>query len=409
MKLIRLMLLLLVPLIVSMTQAQEQSTLACGDTHADQFTGAGLLHTYSVDVDSGTRLIIHTDPLPLSADMTLTVEVQNTNGGIIGANPFSPDNSSAVIETDTILSGGTYDVIVTGNTTGTYQMFVSCVSESGDVISNNNLVESLSCGEQVDNIMVRPDELHRYYLTLEDGMVMDLFLEALYGGFAEMNFEMGLYSPSNQELNRITADFRGIESQILEQNITASGVYRLYARGFDGTGEDYRIAVDCTLPDGNLAISGSDNRKVLEATILDAEMSSTPVESAPSDDDSDTEPDEQPSDNDDMPAVDVPLTALIEGIPNTGQVTGENDIVAYSFDGAEGETVTLNFARVRGDAGLELWVQSSDDEVYFGATLDITNELSAVLTLPASDDYQLYLALVGDEDVVFTVEVVREN
>lgn len=406
MKKLLLVTLFLLPIVTVISHAQEQSVLTCGDTIAEQFFSDDMLHAYTINVDSGTRLIIHTDPLPLTTPMSLTIEVRNANDAIIPSNRFSPEDGIATIETDTILSGGEYNVIVTGNTPGVYQLFVSCVDDDGTVTTGNNLVESLSCGEQIDNSMIRPDELHRYYLLLEEDTVMDVFLEALYGDFAEMTFEMGLYSPTNQELNRISPDFRGIESQILEQTVTDGGLYRLYVQGFDSSGEDYRISVDCTLPDGSIAISGSDNRRVLQSTVLQADNMPVPDTTEPPP----STPEAPPPPSQDIPTVvDVPETALIEGIPNTGRVTVDPQIVAYTFEGQTDEAITLNFVRVRGDSHIDVWMTSPDGEARFGSTLEIVDELSAMMTLPDTGTFTVYVALIGEEEVVFTVEVMREG
>lgn len=385
----RVMIAYLLLMLTVLAQAQEQSTLVCGDTLTERFFSDDLLHEYTIDVDSSTRLIIHTDPLPLSAEITLSVEVRNGNGGIIPANRFAPEDGISTIETDAILSDDAYQVIITGNMPGVYQIFVSCVNDGGEVISNNNLVQSLSCGEQIDNTMSRPDELHRYYLYLEDSTVLDVFLEALYGNFAEMTFEMGLYSPTNQELNRITEDFRGIESQIVEQTITDTGVYRLYVQGFDGSGEDYRIAVDCTLPDGSLAISGGDNRQVLVPTILETDTETLPESDATADD--------------------FPVSDLIEGIPNTGQVTTDETFMRFAFDGTAGEQLTLQFSRLRGDSGLDMALLDQDSVVLFNMDLTVISDLSATVTIPADDGYLLFFALTGEDDVAFSVEIVRDG
>jgi len=400
-----LFLLLSLSASIGMSSAQEQSTLACGDVIVEQFFSDDLLHEYSISIESGTRLILYANPLPLRADITLAVEVRNGNGGVIPQIPFAPEDGISVIETDAILSGGGYDIIVTGNMPGMYQILVSCVTDTGEVVTENNLVQSLSCGEQVDNIMVRENELHRYYLSLEEGVIMDIFLEALYGDFAEMSFEMGLYSPDNQELNRLTEDFRGIDSQILEQTVTTAGLYRLYVQGFDATDEDYRISVDCTLPDGNIAISGGDNRRVLQATVMDGDIESV---SGASDDEMNI-PDEIAEEADALPDdISVPVSDMIEGIPNTGQVTVDNPVLAYTFMGDEDEPITLTYSRLRGDDGVEVWMQAPDGDVVFGTTLDIASALSADLALPQSGEYQIYFALTGETEVVFTVEVARE-
>ncbi len=403
MKKILLAILCLLPFMSFMTQAQEQSTLTCGGVVVEQFVGDNLSHEYTIAVDSGTRLIIHADPLPLSAEMTLTVEIQNANGGLIAENPFAPEDSPATIETDTILSTGDYSVIVSGDSTGLYQLFVSCVDDNGDVVTGNNLVESLSCGEQIDNKMARENELHRYYLLLEEGTEMDIFLEALFGEFAEMTFEMGLYSPTNQELNRITEDFRDIESQILAQTITDGGVYRLYVQGFDSSDEDYRISVDCSLPDGGIAISGGDNRRVLTPTILDADFEAVADANDASTSDTDTE---TPPLDENTILDSVMFSDLIEGIPNTAQLNAENTVVGYLFDGEAGEQITLNFVRLRGDTNINLSMLAPQS-IPFGITLKLVDEFSASLTLPDSDEYGLVFELFGSDEVVFTIEVVR--
>ena len=178
--------------ISSSLQAQSTSILSCGDTLSDQFSSNDLSHTYSIGINTGTILIVHSDPLPLSESLNLSLEILNANGAIIGANSYTPDENPNTIETTAILASGTYEVIVSGDEAGTYQLFISCIDEEGQVTSNNNLVQDLACGQQIDNMMIRFDEIHRYYLYLEEGVVMDVFLEALYGNFAEMTFDLGL-------------------------------------------------------------------------------------------------------------------------------------------------------------------------------------------------------------------------
>lgn len=375
---------------------QSNPTLTCGDMVTDRFLELDLLHEYTIQVETGTILIVSADPIPVNAPMTIEVEIQNANGGIVAGNDFAPDDRSSVVETNTLLSSGDYRAIITGNTLGDYQLFVSCVTDRGDVISENNLVQSLSCGEQIDNTMIRPDELHRYYLSLEDGTIMDVFLESLYGTFAEMTFELGLYSPTNQELDRVNDDFRDIERSIFEQTITTDGIYRLYVQGYDGTDENYRLSVDCTLPDGNLALSSGENRRVLEPTQLSVPNNGI-----------------NPSTDTDVEPIDpFPTQALIEGIPNTGQLIDDQAIVGYTFEGTADERIILRYEAVRGESQLDLWLQAPDSEMIFTSSLLLADTLSLELTLPQSGEYTIYLTLTDRPqiaDAVFTIEVLREE
>lgn len=372
-------------------QAQSITSVSCGDTLSGQLVEGALSQSYSVDIETGTILVVHSDPLPISASLGLSLEILNANGSIVGSNDYAPDEYTATIETSTILATGTYQINVSGDDVGDYQLFISCVDMNGDVISNNNLIQPLACGEQIDNIMIRPDELHRYYLYLEDGMVMDVFLEALYGSFAEMTFELGLYSPANQELNGISDAFKDIELRIFEQNITSSGVYRLYVRGFDGVDENYRISVDCILANGDLAISDSFNRRVLESTLLTV---------------SDTIDDMPSSDND--TSVAVTQLDLIEDIPNTGQLRGNEPAIAYTFSGDADDVITVNYVRIRGEGNIDVELQAPDGEIIFASSLLLADGLSMAVRLLQSGEYQLVVALSDrsqDSENVFTIEV----
>lgn len=408
------------------TYAQDQAELTCGDVLADQFSSNQSTHDYTIDVENGTRLIIHGDPLPLDKVARLSIEIQNSRGAIISENSFAPADNARTIETAPILSAGTYSIEVKGRMGGAYQLFVSCVTDDGEVISENNLIQSLACGEEIDNTMIRRDELHRYYLILEEDTIADIFLESLYGRFGEMTFEMGLYSPSNQELNRLTERFKDIDSQILEQNIITAGLYRLYIKGFDSSDEDYRLAVDCTLPDGGLALSNGDNRRVFTPTLFVAPESSESVaeeadevivavaEAVESVEDSEDEtpvpaqpaelPPPQEGGSDELVALEY---ELIEGLANTGQLTDTTPIVVYSFEGVADESVTLKYNRMRGESAVEMWLRAPSGDIIFNTSLDTTYALDALTTLPDDGLYRIFLTLGGEMDVVFTLEVER--
>jgi len=398
-KILMLAMFCLLSILPSTLQAQSTSTLSCGDTLSDSLIDGNLSHTYSITVNSGTILVVHADPLPLSADLNLSIEILNANGAIIGANVYTPDENPNTIETTAILASGTYQVIVSGDEAGAYQLFVSCIDEDGQVISNNNLVAGLACGQQIDNTMIRPDELHRYFLYLEQGVVMDVLLEALYGNFAEMTFELGLYSPTNQELDGISDAFKDIERRIYEQNIPASGIYRLYVKGFDSTDENYRVSIDCTLSDGNLSLSSSEDRRELEPTLLTP--SELPTEIATN----------TPAEDHSIPPFVTPFD-LIEGIPNTAQLKGEDIAIMYTFSGEENEVITLKYDLVRGTTSTDLWLQSPEKQMIFTSSLLLAESLSVQLTLPQSGDYQIFFTLTErpqPADAVFTIEVIREQ
>ena len=364
-------------------QSQSIPVLTCGDTLADRFVDNDLSHTYAVDIDSGTILVIQADPLPLDSSLDLSLELLNNNGSLILNNPFAPSDRAGVIETPELLSSESYELIVESDQAGDYQLFISCVDESGDVISDNNLVQSLSCGEQVDNTMIRSDEFQRYYIFLKADTVIDVFLDALYGDFAEMTFEIGLYSPTNQEIDGISEMFKDTQRAISNQAITVGGLYRLYVRGFDSTDENYRLSLDCTLPDGNIAISDAGSRRVLEPTLLSESSTDTEDETTP--------------------------TNLIEGVPNTGQFTPENNNIAYHFTGNFDETITLHYMRVRGEGIVNLALEAPDGEILFDSTLSISDTLSTQMALPQTGDYLLSLTSDPDDDIVFAIEVNREE
>lgn len=371
-------------------QAQSTQTVSCGENISNSFSDSVRSHMYAIDIESGQTLIVQADSIPLNGLPMLDIEIYSGNGLYIEGNPYSPAQDYAVIETSTLLSSGTYEVQVTGNDIGGYQVLFACVNESGEVVSGNNLVQGLSCGDQVDNIMLRPDEIHRYYIFLEDGEVMTAFLESLYGTFGEMTFELGLYSPDNQELDRISDAFKDLERTIFEQTATTAGVYRLYVKGYDSTQEDYRLSIDCTD-----MLASSSNRRVLTATVLDVEYPPEIIVIPTSEN----------------PRISVPLE---DGINNGAVDFYGTTTIIYQFDGEEGETVTVHFQRVDGNInmGMAIWVENLP--LYISNLLQ-TQGASITVELPMTGQYNIemflddeYFTSDFDDPTSFTIEVTRE-
>lgn len=391
-------------------QAQMTTTLICGDIHSDRFVDGNRNHNYAVDVEANDILVVHT--LPIDNRIRLRVEISNASGSLISANRFSPQESPAILETSEIPASGTYDVSVRANTDGAYQIFVSCIENDGNVLTDNNLVQPLACGDQIDNTMIRRDEIHRYYLFLESDTIMDIFLESLYGRFGDMTFEFGLYSPTNQELDRISDRFKDVERTLFEQITVTDGIYRLYVKGFDSVGENYRLSVDCTLPSDDIAISGRENRRVLEPTNLSAPtfdevrtaVQTTQVEEV-------DETSEDDSDDEDGATIEIASLESLDAIEMDAeeyQLMGDDSVVSYMFIGQSKDTILLDYQRLSGDSQLELWLESPDENIVFTTSLLMVNNLNTELSLSQDGEYTLYVSLADPREVadaVFTLAI----
>ncbi|MEO1443020.1 MAG: hypothetical protein AAFV33_21645, partial [Chloroflexota bacterium] len=132
--------------------AQESVPLACGDNITGAFNGAETEFDYNIFLTSGSRMIVHIDALPVGSDASgFEVEIVDLNGFIIESVGFLPDERTVTTETGQLLREGVYDIEVSSTTPGAYQLFVSCVDASGTVVSDNNLVNGVQCGGEVEN------------------------------------------------------------------------------------------------------------------------------------------------------------------------------------------------------------------------------------------------------------------
>ncbi|MEL6150325.1 MAG: hypothetical protein AAFU54_00245 [Chloroflexota bacterium] len=377
--------------------AQESVPLACGDNITGAFNGAETEFDYNIFLTSGSRMIVHIDALPVGSDASgFEVEIVDLNGFIIESVGFLPDERTVTTETGQLLREGVYDIEVSSTTPGAYQLFVSCVDASGTVVSDNNLVNGVQCGGEVENTFLRPDELHRYYLNLQTGDALTVNAFTLDGEFADMTIELGLYSPNNDEIDRVNDMFKAFERVLNTGPLSQTGTYRLYIRAFDDTNDDYRVTISCELASGQVIPNNRDTRIVLAPTVMDAApITDFSAQAAPPPADSNPAPAVAPSPGN-MPAllpsqlvstIEIPL---VMGIPGSGVITADFEgMYGFVVDAGMDNALRLDFARVSGNENIGVIVLSEVGAVVFQASITSGNTLSTDFIAPSSGTYTI--------------------
>ena len=159
------------------------------------------------------------------------------------------------------------------------------------------------------------------------------------------------------------------------------------------------MAIDCTLANGNLTLSSSEDRRVLDPTLL------TPAESSNDSIATDTP-------NDEELLSFITHFDLIEGGPNTGQLIDDENIIAYNFPGEADEVIVLKYISIRNETYTDLWLRAPDGEMIFTSSLLLADTLSMRVNLPQTGDYQIFFTLTDrpqPADAVFTIEVERQQ
>jgi len=394
---------------IALVQAQSGESYQCGDNFTGELQPGALSAQHPVAVDSGTILIVRAESLPVDAERGLDLEITNQSGFVVGNISESPEDFSATIETSPLLSSGIFNINITADQSGPYQVFISCVDEDGIVTSNNNLVNPLVCGVQLDNPVIRPDALHRFYIALERDDIMTVNAITLEGQFGEMTIDTGLISPSNQVLDSIKPMFKGIDRNFDTGPVPETGVYRLYVRAFDAADGEYRLSVDCTLSDGLVIPAGQVPIIELTSTMLDADNAAIPTPETPP-----RLADTIEQSSGAVPTQESPLSPpiptgvtlpLILNTPNTGSLNG-GDAFSYTFDGAAEDMFELAFTRLSGDLNLGLALLTSDDAPIFSADINAAESLMMAVLLPQDDTYTIVVYDLGasGEMTAFTIQ-----
>ena len=370
--------------------AQGTEPVACGDNLARTFASATDVHVYEIDIETGTNLILHADPLPISGDAFLTFTVTNEAGSFFDTIDFAPEDRSATLETGTLLTSGTFQIGVTAGEAITYQLLISCVTADGEVISSNNLIRSITCGGQVDNNLIRLDELHRYYIRLNEGDAMDVLLESLDGAFSDLRLDFGIYSPNNAEIDPVSSDFMDIERRNETGPLPGTGIYRIYVRGYNHNEGTYRLSLSCTLANGATINANRDNRVIVESTVLDT-TDAVVRESAAGV----VVDDRQLSDSDESMLPEVMQQAIVlpieSGIAETTLITPDLEgMFAYEFTAIQSDRVEVRVERLSG-LNLGVIMLSPDGDTVFLAGLVMGTQLSTQLTIPADGAYMVGL------------------
>ncbi|MEM6284856.1 MAG: hypothetical protein AAF787_21885, partial [Chloroflexota bacterium] len=343
----------------------------------------------------GSRMIVHMDALPLGSDTSaFEIEIVDLNGFIIDSVGFLPDERTVTIETGELLREGVYDIIVSSTAPGAFQLFISCVDVTGAVSSGNNLVNGIACGGEIENTFLRPDELHRYYLNLQTGDDLTVNAFTLDGEFADLTIDLGLYSPNNDEIDRVNDMFKDFERTLNTGPLSRTGTYRLYVRAFDATNDDYRITVSCTLASGQTINSSRDNRLVLAPTVMEtapmadfsAQAAPPPADSAPAVAPTPTNvPALLPSEL--VSTIEIPL---VMGIPGSGVITSDFEgMYGFVIDVGMDNALQLDFARVSGNENMGIIVLTDVGAVVFQASVTSGNTLSTDFVAPSSGTYTI--------------------
>jgi len=395
---------------IAAVEAQNSIPVDCGSDVESVFTGDAQVHTYRVNnIEVGTELVLFAESLAGNyQNLRVDIELSAPSGTIISGwlHEYTTEWSYSYfrtedlldqhrVRTDNLSESGTYSVRIIGFTeTGSpYRLYVSCVLPSGNVVSSNRMVNVAQFGAIIENEVVYDPEIHNYFISLQAGTSLSIFVESTALNYQNLRVDLALVSPRENLISDWAHDFNlswyyshfRIEADLSDQHtietysLPDTGIYNISMIAFTETGSTYILQVGCTLPDGT-AINPGDTPPV-DLTSPVAQLPSTSVP--------------QPvfsgfgfpglASIDFSGGIEVPIAA---GQPLTIPVGG--DIALYTFQSTSGSAHTLMVDKLT--EGLSVGVvviNRATNEILFMGGFPHSDGVATELTIPVDGTYAI--------------------
>jgi hypothetical protein len=400
--------------------SQDALPVQCGDAIDGVFTDDNQIHQYQINLEEDTMIYLYAEETGGNyQNLVLDIGLVAPNGHIIDEIYTGCDYygwcDGLLHETDwsstSFLSEvGVYDINVIGFTeTGSpYTFYVSCISMNGNVNSNNDFVQGVTCGSDINNEFNRDNQYHIYFLYLESGDSVNISAISTAGNYQTLVLDLGLRTPTGHIIDEIYTGcdyydwcdgLLGSTSSIETEPVSESGVYRILVHGFTSTSSPYNFTVGCTLRDGTVIRPGDAPR---------------------------VEPPSQTISNPNLPsfsgfgfpgimsvdfsnAIEIPISdgqSQTSAFGSSGQ-----DVFAYIYEASAGSSATLSVSRISGDISIGVAViNQADNSVLYLGGMPSSDNLSIELEFPSAGTYvigvfRLDIAHTGQTGTSGAVEV----
>ncbi|MBZ0294905.1 MAG: hypothetical protein K8L99_20250 [Anaerolineae bacterium] len=379
----------LIQFFTDMKPVLGQAQLECGSVIDGDILVDREIQEFQVPVSSGSRLFVHAEVT--NGTLVIDTDIIAPNGTILGGEiNWSARNELKQINSEELFQAGNYTVRVGGFTDlgGSYRLFVTCLDKEGTVTSQINSVQQGECGAIIENEFVRDDEIHRYYLSMMRGDVLNTAAEVVESNFP-LRLDIGIFGKVG-ELNSLSFYSRSVENVAVTNGLPEDGIYSVLVQGYNQTGGPYRLYIGCTLADGSTISPGSGPSIQLKSGQVERAV---PDSEIPETSDHVTEavfsgtgfPGLAPVDF--TNGVTIPFTA---GAPNVGSLSpGFEGVFGFTLDANSGERYSFEFTRMSGNINLGIAILSPDNQVVFYGGMIAGDVLSTQVTFPTSGQYTI--------------------
>ncbi len=393
--------------------AQNATRVECGAEIESVFSSDLQVHTYQINVEVGTALVIYVESAAGGYQNLLVDIALSTPTGYVIAEwslgdsyPYSAVSGAyyrnyvgptKTVRTDPLSETGNYTIRVIGYTdTGSpYHIYVSCIQPDNTVISSSNMVSGVQCGSIIENEFVWDLEVHRYYLSLQSGDSITLFTEAASANYQNLLVDIALITPRGRTIAEWSLgdsypysavsgayyrNYVGPTKTVETAPLPETGIYIIAVIGYTDTGSDYIFQAGCVLRDGTVINPGDAPPTNLSDPVV--EVGSAPEAGSFS---GFGFPGVAPIDFSE--GIEIPLQAeQSQTVPIGG------DVVLYTYEASANETRTLNITRVSGNISIGITVIKLDtNEIIFFGGMPSSDNLSVELTFPSQGSYTIGL------------------
>lgn len=405
MKRFLLVLLFLVTLTVAVpVSAQSPTPLECGRRIQADISNDGETHTYTVELEQNSRLLVEAGVLSgdQAGDLRIEIGVTAPDGTTLDRVLWNEASTyRQYYRQQSFFVSGIFTITVRGYIQfgGNYWLNVDCVDSDGDVIGSSGRLYTASCGDLIENRFNWNQDIHRYYIQLERDNFFNASAE-ITDTLRQPTLEIGFLSPTNGTLDSLLWNEAHSIRVVQNQLLNSTGLHTIVVQGYGSGGGNYSLAIGCTQGGEEIPAGSGESITITRGEYIRFEDGG--LVSGDSDD-TDPVPTETAivvSETDNFygfpgigsvnfdGGVEIPLTL---GQPQNAPVGG--DIVAlYTIDATAGQVSTLTLSRVSGELSIGVAVinSSTNDIIFFGG-MPSSDNLSVELTFPEAGSYAIGL------------------
>jgi hypothetical protein len=223
---------------ISTIQAQGTIPVTCGDVIEGEFLDSGS-HRFSIRLTQGTKLLAWAERDGSYSEVSMEFDLYGPRENRLTG---TPRNSAINLYTDPLPESGLNDLKLynADSDGGDYILYISCVDESGSLISNDRFNTMAQCGNTFSRNFPK-SEVHRYFINLNSDDILSVLAER-NGSYSEVSMEFDLYGPRE---NRLAGTPRNSTISLETDPLPRSGLYHVNIYNSDSEGGDYNFYISC--------------------------------------------------------------------------------------------------------------------------------------------------------------------